>query len=319
MKNLNTKKNYFLFFLRILVFSIAVFLIYKNINFDKNIFLSFGEININYFILVYILILFLTHLQIFVQLKSFYQLKMKNIGFKKYSKIFFNSQIISIILPHSGTFYKAYQLKNYNLSYKDFIAINLLLAWFYLFYFMFFYSFEVLIFGKNIFNKYNWIVFGLGILFSIIIFSLPFIYKKFINLNFKNILITKIYNVINYIVMLPVNIKNINFYKFLSICGLISHILSFIVIYLLFLALDIKINFSIIIIFFIVNSFLDQVPITPKNLAISELAFGLVSANVGFTFEFGVLIKLILRLFFFINLVTLTVFYNIIDLKNNEH
>ncbi|WP_440671929.1 hypothetical protein, partial [Candidatus Pelagibacter sp. HIMB1715] len=65
----------------------------------------------------------------------------------------------------------------------------------------------------------------------------------------------------------------------------------------------------------IVNSFLDQVPITPKNFAISELVFGLVSVNVGFTFEFGVIIKLILRLFFFINLVTLTVFYNLIDLK----
>ena len=111
----------------------------------------------------------------------------------------------------------------------------------------------------------------------------------------------------------------INFYKFLGFCGLINQILSFIVIYLLFLALNIKIDFSIIVIFFIVNSFLDQIPITPKNLAISELVFGLVSVNVGFTFEFGVLIKLILRLFFFINLVTLTVLYNIIDLKNNEH
>lgn len=319
MKNSNTKKNYFLFSLRILILSAAVLLIYYNINLEKNIFLSFGKININYFIFVYILILFLTHLQIFVQLESFYQLKMKKIGFKKYSRIFFNSQIISFILPHSGAFYKAYQLKNYNLSYKDFIGINLLLAWFYLFYYMIFYSFEVLIFGKNIFNNYYLIVFGLGIIFSLFIFGLPFIYKKFINLNFKNILISKIYNAITYIAMLPINIKNINFYKFLSFCGLINHILSFVVIYLLFLALDIKINFSIIIIFFIVNSFLDQIPITPKNLAISELVFGLVSVNVGFTFEFGVIIKLILRLFFFINLVTLTILYNIIDLKNNEH
>ena len=118
--------------------------------------------------------------------------------------------------------------------------------------------------------------------------------------------------------MLPINLKNYQFYKLLSLCGLIGHILSFIIIYLLFLTIGIDLKFSVIIIFFIVNSFLDQVPITPKNLAISELIFGIVSQNIGLTFEFGVVIKLLLRLFFFINLVTLTIFYNAVDLKNNE-
>ena len=56
-------------------------------------------------------------------------------------------------------------------------------------------------------------------------------------------------------------------------------------------------------------------PITPKNLAISELIFGVVSSGVGLGFEFGVAIKILLRLFFFVNLVSLTIFYNAIDLK----
>ena len=118
--------------------------------------------------------------------------------------------------------------------------------------------------------------------------------------------------------MLPIFLKNYKFYKFLSLFGLISHILSFIVIYLLFLTINVDLQFSIIVIFFIINSFLDQIPITPKNLAISELIFGLVSQNIGLTFEFGVVIKLLLRLFFFINLVSLTIFYNAINFKNNE-
>ena len=54
---------------------------------------------------------------------------------------------------------------------------------------------------------------------------------------------------------------------------------------------------------FVINSFLDQVPITPKNLAISELIFGMVSSNIGLGFEFGVAIKLLLRLFFFIRFI----------------
>ena len=128
-------------------------------------------------------------------------------------------------------------------------------------------------------------------------------------------MISKIYDIVNYIVLVPLSIKKNSFYKFLTIYGILSHLLSFIVIYLLFLSINVDLKFSFIIIFFIINSFLDQVPITPKNLAISELIFGVVSSGVGLGFEFGVAIKILLRLFFFVNLVSLTIFYNAIDLK----
>ena len=117
--------------------------------------------------------------------------------------------------------------------------------------------------------------------------------------------------------MMPLNLKNYKFYKFLSICGVVNHVLSFIVIYVLFFSIGYKLNFSFVVIFFIINSFMDQIPITPKNLVVSELVFGIISQNMGLTFEFGVLVKLLLRLFFFINLVTLTIFYNAIDLKKS--
>ena len=75
---------------------------------------------------------------------------MSHLTFAQYSKIFFNSQIISFILPHTGLLYKAYELKKFELSYKDFVGINLFLAWFYLFFFIAFYSFEILIFGNEV-------------------------------------------------------------------------------------------------------------------------------------------------------------------------
>ena len=43
-----------------------------------------------------------------------------------------------------------------------------------------------------------------------------------------------------------------------------------------------------------------------------------MSSGVGLGFEFGVAIKILLRLFFFVNLVSLTIFYNAIDLKKNS-
>ena len=78
---------------------------------------------------------------------------MSYLTFAQYSKNFFNSQIMSFILPHTGSFYKAYELKKFELSYKDFVGINLFLAWFYLFFFVAFYSFEILIFGNEYFKK----------------------------------------------------------------------------------------------------------------------------------------------------------------------
>lgn len=317
MINLNNK-NYLLLLIKSSILLLSCYLIYKNINIEKKFFLIYQNLDLKYFFTILTITFILTHLQIFVQLKSFFQIKKNFINFREYAKIFFNGQMISFILPHSGTVYKAYKLKNLNFSYKDFIGINLFLAWFNLFFFVIFYSFEILIFGDEILKNYYIILFLAGILFAITVISIPFLYQKFFKIKFKNILISKIYNIITYIVMLPINLKNYQFYKFLSLCGLIGHILSFIIIYLLFLTLGIDLKFSVIIIFFIINSFLDQVPITPKNLAISELIFGVVAQNIGLTFEFGVVIKLFLRLFFFINLVTLTIFYNAISFQNNK-
>ena len=314
---IKSKKNYLLFSIKAIILLVSFYLIYKNINLEKNFFSTIQKIEIRYFVIVLLITFFLTHLQIFVQLKSLYQINMNFIDIKKYAKIFFNGQMISFILPHSGTLYKAYKLKGFDLSYQDFIGINFFLTWFYLFFFVTFYSFEILIFGSKILKNYYLLVFFLGLLFSISIFSVPFVYKKFFRINFKNILVSKIYNLITYIIMMPLNLKNYKFYKFLSICGVVNHVLSFIVIYVLFFSIGYKLNFSFVVIFFIINSFMDQIPITPKNLVVSELVFGIISQNMGLTFEFGVLVKLLLRLFFFINLVTLTIFYNAIDLKKS--
>ena len=81
-------------------------------------------------------------------------------------------------------------------------------------------------------------------------------------------------------------------------------------------AINIDFTFSQIVIFFIIYSFLGQVPITPKNLGISELVFGLTSINMGMGFEIGFFIILILRLFSFFNLIFFVIIYNLIPIKN---
>ncbi len=263
---LEKKKKYLLFVLKITILIVSCYLIYSNLSSEENFFYVFKQIDKTDFLIILLITIILNHIQIFVQFKSFLRRKMKNISFTNFSKIFFNSQMISFILPHSGIIYKTYRLKSYDLSYTDFIGINLFLTWFYLFFFLIFYSFEILIFGEEILGNYNITIFIIGILTSILLFSLPFIYERFLKINFKNEFLLKNFNSINYVLVFPVTFLNLKFFKFLSFAGLVGHSLSFLLIYLLFNSIDTNFNITLIIIFFVINSFLDQVPITHNDL-----------------------------------------------------
>ena len=216
---------------------------------------------------------------------------------------------MSLILPHSGLIYRAYKLKKYNLSYTDFIGISYFIAWFYFYLFIIFYSFEILIFGGT-FDNFRYIIFIIGLIVSLSIYLLPFIFNKFFEIKFKNNLINKMYHKLRYIFLFPLEFKKKKFFYFLYSYGIIAHLLAFIIIYLITKSLNIEISFNQIIIFFVINSFLDQVPITPKNIGIGELVFGIMATNLGLNFEIGLGIKLLLRLYYFFNLIFFSVIYN---------
>ena len=313
-KNFKIKNNLILL-LKFLLFTLSCFLIYKNISNEKNIYKIFQDVDLKYIFFIFILSTLIIFVQIFIQFKTFLHTKNIKISFGYYSKIFFNSQMLSIILPHSGLFYKAYKLNKFGLLYKDFINIKLFLAWFYLCFLILLYSIEILIFGYEILKNFVFIIFFFGFLVSSSIFIIPHIFKKYIYINFKNKILLKIFKLLSNIVLSPLNYNKGKFFHFLISYGFISHILSFVVIYLLFLSLNINLSFSVIVLFFVMNSFLDQIPITPRNLAVSELIFGIVSSQIGLGFEFGVVVKLFLRLFFFVNLTMLSIIYNVVNHK----
>ncbi len=310
----NLKNNIFILIKFIILF-LSCFIIYKNLNIDGNFIYLNDKFNINFSIILFILFFISSHLQIYITLETITKKLIKKINYIYFAKLFFNSQIISIILPHSGLVYRAYQLKKLKLSYTDFVGISYFLAWFNLFFFLIFYSFEFLIFGSE-FENYRYTVFFLGIISSSIIYSLPFIFYSIPMINFKNKIIKKIYEYFRYIFLIPIDFKKKNFFKFLSIYGIIGHIINFFMIFIAVKAINIDFTFSQIVIFFIIYSFLGQVPITPKNLGISELVFGLTSINMGLGFEIGFFIILILRLFSFFNLIFFVIIYNLIPIKN---
>jgi uncharacterized membrane protein YbhN (UPF0104 family) len=309
----NFKKKFLLIF-KLSILILTCYLVYKNLNNQQNLINLKNQLDYKYSVVIFILFIIASHLQIYITMNTIKIKLVKRLKFKYFARLFFNSQIISTILPHSGLVYRAYELKKIDLSYTDFIGVNYFLAWFYLFFFLILYSIEILIFGSELEN-YRYLLFIFGIVFGLGIYCIPFLFLSIPMLNFKKKIIQNLYEKIRYIFLIPIEFKNNRFFKFLSINGFIGHIINFLLIYFSIKSVNIDLNISQIVIFFVINSFLDQVPIVPKNLGISELVFGLVSSSMGLGFEVGLFIKLILRCFSFINLIFFSIIYNLLSIK----
>ena len=130
----NFKKKFLLIFkLSILIFT--CYLVYKNINNQENLINLKNQLDYKYSLVIFIFFVMASHLQIYITMNTIKIKLVKRLKFIYFARLFFNSQIISTILPHSGLVYRAYELKKIDLSYTDFIGVNYFLAWFYLFFF----------------------------------------------------------------------------------------------------------------------------------------------------------------------------------------
>ena len=71
------------------------------------------------------------------------------------------------------------------------------------------------------------------------------------------------------------------------------------------------------------NTLIDMFNLLPQNLIISEIGLGLLTDQMDFNFELGVLIKIYFRFIVFFSSVFIAILYNIIliffykNLKNN--
>jgi hypothetical protein len=89
--------------------------------------------------------------------------------------------------------------------------------------------------------------------------------------------------------------------------ALLNHCISFFQFFFIFMMFNIPLSFNNIFLFFVLNSFLDQLPvITPKNIGISEIIFGYFAELSGASFDHGVLLKFFMR---FSTLITLLILF----------
>ncbi len=311
-----SKKSFFNI-LKIAVFLFCFYIIGKNIfNEDKAL-----EAIINFDYQYLIVIVFLSYILIFLQTRCIYNVILYTtdvkIKFTEWNQIFFNSQIFNMLITTSGFIYRAYKLKKFSMSLQNYININYFLAWFYLFFLLIFYSLEIYIFA-NSFTIYSYPPSYFLFLLTILIFIFPFCVLYIFPKNFKlgGSIIEWIYEKsLNILFFSKQSILNKKLLLMLVKFGLFSHFFQFLTMYLLIKALNYDVSLQFIIIFFVINSLFDQIPITPKNIGITEIAMAFVGMQGGLIFSQGLTIKLLLRIINALTILSVSLFFNIKNIK----
>ena len=226
------------------------------------------------------------------------------------------SQILNICIPHVGIFYKAFILKTLKLNYSSYFALLIYLFLIAIFTSFFLFSIEIYLFGSILKENKN-IIFLCTLLISFFVYiifqygnlSINFFKKKNKRLFLKILNLLFLYKKFS---KLNKNFRSIIFLSFAI------HCINLIIFVLIIKSLKIEyINLDKIIIFFVISALLDLIPITPKNLGIGEMVFGYSSVGFGYSFEFGVALKVLHRFLYFLYLFSSFVFINFFYYKNS--
>ncbi len=309
---------------KVLIVFICLVFIYKYIKDNDSIINII--INANYTIFLFIILLaslliFLYSKLLLITLTDLCKIKIPKL---KWYLIYFNSQFLNSI-PLFGIFYRAAQLKKFNLNYDKFVGIYILISWFFLFLSLLFFSIETFFILKN-FKLFDFNLSLLLLLLSLFILFIPIFFLKFVKLiisklNIKdNYFVNKSDKLIN---LFLISLSNKVFLKNFFLIFFLIHFLEFFILTLLFSSLQGNIGFENSFILFMGNTLIDMFNLLPQNLIISEIGLGLLTDQMDFNFELGVLIKIYFRFIVFFSSVFIAILYNIIliffnkNLKNN--
>ena len=296
MQIINSKKIFG--YLRLIIFFIIIaYLVFKaEYNFDQ----IYEKINVGFFSIVLIIIIHVIHFN-FVSLRMFLVFK---IGLKKFlyyfnwMKLYFESLGLNVVLSHSGTVYRAYELKKNGVLYRNFLSFFYILFFSYLILNIFFILIELIIFlDGDLRLKFYCLILLISLLVGFMIFPkfiiyfIIFIKKIFSKKKFDNIF--KIQNLINS--RIKDSIKDKNILIILFIFGVINHFLEITLFYFSFNIFLGETSMSKIILLFGVSFILDRVPIIRDVPGFSEVLFATASIPFGFEFTYSLLTKFLLR------------------------
>lgn len=304
MENSKKKnKNFFTIFKFFLIICSLYFLYNSSKENYKNV---LENINLNLYSLFLLLILrvvahSLLSFRMFLFIKHTSNFSLKYIN---WSNLYFLTGLINVSpLWGAGHFVRSYEMKQNSYSHKEYLAM---------YNFVFFWGLLVnsliLMLLLFLFDK-NQNIFIFSSVLILLIISIPFISKKFINFfrklaqKFKQFDLILKFKFFRYIIDKIISIINISdkilrFQVFINFCviTILLFIFEFLIFFLVFKFLFQINDFNIVLMFFILNFLIKKIPSIDGIFGLKESLLGLYAQYLGLLFLEGVLITFFMRL-----------------------
>lgn len=206
-------------------------------------------------------------------------------------------RFLSLLAPQAGNIYRSVALKkNYGVSYTKYagtyfsfvwmdMCINLIIAE----------AVIILINPGLMIGRLRAVYLIAVILFMIIV--VPILARTLLGLiNFKNNRLSWLHGKLSEMLSISVNsLRDSAFMLKMLLTGLVAFADTIAIFYFCFRALDMPIDIPALALFFVILRLSTSVTITPGNLGVRELAYGIISANMQFSMAEGILISLVIR------------------------
>ena len=304
------KKKFFNIAKNLLIFICLIFLfyeVYKNYSY-----IEIKVKNNKNFLFFVVLITILNFNLISLRNFSIYRLCAKYGGkFIDWGQIFFESLILNILVSHTGSVYRAIELKKRGLEYKNYIGLFYILFTSYILINIFLVFIELIFLNEvNLQFKINLLLIFLIIL-SLVLVSPKFL-RSIIEFNFikKNIhkynLLEKFFDTYKLIFIYLKKKSSIKktFYYLLGF-GIIIHLVELYIFYISSIIILDNIGLKTLIILFGLSFILDRIPFISSIPGVKEILFASISIPLGLYFIEGLVLKLILRV-----AETIAIFFN---------
>jgi uncharacterized membrane protein YbhN (UPF0104 family) len=231
----------------------------------------------------------------------------KNLPFCPWLKIFFISRFISLYAGQAGNVYRGVVLKkNHQVSYTNYISSYLFINWIDMV--------MGLCFGIIIISilKPQLKIYGINSLFLLtVLFALLIIIpllvmflmsKLEINSRFLRWIHTRFTEMLSTAID---GCKDLSYLIKIMVSGLVSLFNTIAMIYFCFNAIKVNISLDIAIFYKIITDIFNKIVITPSNIGVKEIVYGLLSKEFAIAMMDGILVSLIIRILGIIILTTI--------------
>lgn len=277
-------------------FIVHYFMTHKN---ELKLFLNIQPHQVFLMCIVYLPILLCVALKNFIIL---YKFDLKKISFWDWFKVEILSRFLNLHVQQGSNLYRSIFLKrNYQFPYTRFIGMASTITWLEI-------IFLLGIAVALIIHAYpNWAVFGmpvfylggLGILFIIgLPYCARFVLTKFHSRNKTVAWVSQKFNVV--LEHMSECSRDRGFLFQQLGLSLIIFALTVVIINIAFSVVDIKPSLATLVIFTVYTQLNGLINITPANLGISELVYGLISKQMGFALGQGIVAYGLIRIFVYV-------------------